>query len=136
MNKNGLNKNTVIIFTAANGSTVAGTLPPKTGKKPQGLSKKPTVLSAGAGQFTDIGVRVPLIVKAPALIPENNLYTRDLVDVTDFYPTILGIAGLKADKKSGISFLPSIKGSLDPFIKRNWIYCQKGKSKGRHECHL
>ena len=55
--------------------------------------------------------------------------SRDLIDFTDLYPTFLELA--KAGVPEGValdgqSFVPSLRGSEDPFEKRNWIYSQLG----------
>ncbi len=77
----------------------------------------------------DQDVKLPLIVKSH-LIPKKGLYTRDLVDTSSFFKTILDLAEIDY-KKDGFtkSFKPSICGDLDPFKKRNWIYCDMGKDK-------
>ena len=72
---------------------------------------------------------VPFIVQAPFL-NEGGHVTRDLIDFTDFAPTILELTSntnLVDYPLDGRSFVPSLKGVDDPFQKRNWIYAQAGK---------
>ena len=128
----GLRKNTLIIFTTDNGSSVAGSLQFVPGKKARTIRHIPELKGypKGKGRMTDIGVHVPLIVRAPFLVPEPGTYTRDLVDFTDFFPTFVELArgrlpdGVTLDGKS---FVPSLRGDEDPFLKRNWIYSQLGE---------
>ena len=111
----GLQKKTMIIFTGSNGSAVAGSL--------HGKSQL-----AGKGQPRDRGVHVPFIVRAPFLT-DGNRVSRDLLDFTDIFPTLLQLAGVKAPEElnlDGKSFVASLQGSDDPFEKRNWIYSQLG----------
>jgi arylsulfatase A-like enzyme len=116
VDKAGLKQNTVLIFTGDNGSSSAGTLHGKPYKK-------------GKGQEADWGVHVPFIVRAPSLVPQAGLATRDLVDFTDIYPTFVELSGATLPAGvllDGKSLVPSISGDDDPFKKRNWIYSQVG----------
>ena len=116
VDKAGLKQNTVIIFTGDNGSSSPGTLHGKPYKK-------------GKGQEADWGVHVPFIVRAPSLVPQAGLATRDLVDFTDMYPTFVELSGATLPAGvplDGKSLVPSISGDDDPFKKRNWIYSQIG----------
>ena len=77
----------------------------------------------------DVDIRLPLIVKSP-LIPKNGLFTRDLIDATDFAATVVDLAGLKSiEKGNSKSFKPAMTGNLDPLVKKNWIFCNAGKEK-------
>lgn len=111
----GLRENTMILFTGDNGSSSPGMLNGEPYPK-------------GKGGQADWGAHVPLIVRAPMLTAGGRV-SRDLVDVTDFSPTLLEVAqarppeGLTLDGKS---FVPSLRGSEDPFEKRSWIYSQLG----------
>jgi len=113
VDKAGLRDNTLIVFTSDNGSATAGI-----------LNGQPD--STGKGRLADHGVHVPFIVRAPFLTPGGRV-SGDLVDFTDFYPTLLELA--KAERPDhvildGKSFVASLRGSEDPFEKRNWIYSQ------------
>lgn len=116
VDKAGLKQNTVLIFTGDNGSSSPGTLYGKPYKK-------------GKGQEADWGVHVPFIVRAPSLVPQAGLATRDLVDFTDIYPTFVELSGATLPAGvllDGKSLVPSLSGDDDPFKKRNWIYSQIG----------
>ena len=81
--------------------------------------------------LTDAQVRVPLIVKPPFKVAGGRL-SRDLVDFTDLLPTLLELIGISEPDTStlaGRSLVPGLRGSEDPFEKRNWIYAQVGRSR-------
>ena len=112
----GVRQETMIIFTADNGSAAAGMLNGESYNK-------------GIGQRADRGVHVPFIVRAPFIIPEPGLYSTDLVDFTDLYPTFAELTGARLPDGvtlDGKSLVPSLSGDEDPFKKRNWIYSQVG----------
>lgn len=112
----GLADNTLILFTGDNGSASAGVL--------QG---EPYV--KGKGRVADHGAHVPFVVRAPFLTAGGRV-SRDLVDFTDVYPTLVELAGAtlpEGVELDGKSLLPSLRGSEDPFEKRNWIYSQLGE---------
>ncbi|MHC4996781.1 MAG: sulfatase/phosphatase domain-containing protein, partial [Planctomycetota bacterium] len=82
------------------------------------------VVPGGKGKFDDTGVRVPLIANWPGRIRpdgENN----DLVDLTDFVPTLADVAGLDSDgvERDGISFAPLLFGR-ERERERPWIYSE------------
>ena len=107
--------NTMIIFTSDNGSAIAGSLHGK--PSPKGKDVK-----------ADRGAHVPFIVRAPFLT-RTARPCKDLIDFTDLYPTFLELAKVDVPdqaKLDGTSFLPSLRGSDDPFEKRNWIYAESG----------
>lgn len=79
-------------------------------------------------RISDHGVHVPLIVRAVGMTGNNGV-SHDLIDYSDICPTFLELAGLDtADQViiDGRSFVPSLRGSEDPYTKRNWIYTQHG----------
>lgn len=120
----GLTQRTVIIFTSDNGSAAAGELHGKPYPK-------------GKGREADCGVHVPFIVRAPFLTGGYRV-SHDLIDFTDLYPTMLALAGIptpKNQKLDGRSFVPSLRGSEDPFKKRSWIYSQIGHHRMIRDWH-
>jgi arylsulfatase A len=97
----GLRDNTLIILVGDNG-TQRGTVT---------LMGERRVIG-GKGQPTDAGMHVPLIVNWPARAAAGNVY-RDLVDTTDFLPTICEAAGVPVPAElqiDGRSFLPQVRG--------------------------
>jgi arylsulfatase A-like enzyme len=82
-------------------------------------------LRSGKGSLWEGGVRVPLLVRWPGVTPAGGVCTEPVVS-TDFYPTILQMAGLKGDAKhnadmDGLSLVPLLK---DPQVTldRDAIY--------------
>ena len=111
----GVGHNTLIVFTSDNGSAVAGS-----------LNGKP--FEAGKGREADRGAHVPFVVRAPFLT-SGGRFSRDLIDFTDLYPTFLELAKTTPPKDvtlDGRSFVPSLRGSEDPYKKRNWVFSQLG----------
>ena len=104
----GLTDNTLVIFTSDNGgfSGVADNRP----------------LRASKGHLYEGGIRVPLIVRWPGVVRAETVCRTPVIS-TDFYPTVLDLAGIKppADKPlDGESIIPLLrqKGPL----KRKAIY--------------
>lgn len=78
---------------------------------------------AGAkGTMTDAGTHVPLIASWPGHMSGGRA-SSDLVDFSDFFPTLCQISGAPIPdnlKIDGNSFLPTIRGEKGP--ARPWIY--------------
>jgi len=106
----GIENNTLVIFTGDNGTDT-----------PIISTMNGTKIAGAKGKSTDAGTRVPLVVKWPSAIPSNTLNT-DLVDFSDFLPTISQAADIKLDSLDidGVSFLPQLKGEKGN--PREWIY--------------
>jgi arylsulfatase A len=108
----GLRDNTLILFLGDNG-TGAGT------RAMMGNQ----VVVGGKGKTLATGMHVPLIASWPGRIASGKV-CQDLVDSTDFLPTICAAAGIKvpADPKiDGRSFLPQLRGEMG--TPREWYYC-------------
>ncbi len=76
--------------------------------RPTATSNAP--LRSGKGFPFEGGVRVPLIVRWPGVVPPGNV-CREPVTSVDFYPTLLAITGLEGDPRhnanvDGVSLLP------------------------------
>ena len=104
-----LTDNTVVIFMSDNGglSTLIRNENSPTANVP---------LRAGKGWLYEGGIREPMIIKWPGKI-EPNTVCREVVTSTDFYPTMLEMAGLPLLPKQhpdGQSLMPLLqqKGSL------------------------
>jgi arylsulfatase A len=78
-------------------------------------------IRGGKGRTTDAGTRVPLVAYWPSTVPADTVCD-DLVDFSDFLPTLLEAAGESIPKHlDGRTFLPQLLGEQgDP---RQWIYC-------------
>lgn len=108
----GLRDNTLILFLGDNGTHRSITS--RIGDR---------VIQGGKGTPTDAGTRVPLVANWPGTIPGGQVRD-DLVDTTDFLPTLLeltGTAALPGMKLDGRSFLPQLKGQTGN--PRDWVFC-------------
>jgi arylsulfatase A len=107
----GLAGHTYILFTADNG-TLGTVVSRMNGREVRG----------GKGLMTDAGTRVPLVVRGPGIV--EGAVCGDLVDFSDFLPTLCDMAGAPVPsepKINGISFLPRLKGQEGH--PRNYVYC-------------
>lgn len=106
-----LTENTLIVFTGDNGTD-----------KPVISVMNGRTVEGGKGHMTDAGTRVPLIVNWKGVIPEGQV-CNDLVDFTDFLPTLCETAGVPLPAElniDGRSFFPQLTGRTG--IPRDWIY--------------
>jgi arylsulfatase A len=111
LDKLALRDNTLLIFIGDNG-TGAGT-PSQMGDK---------LVIGGKGSTTTYGMHVPLIASWPGKIAGGKA-SPDLVDSTDFLPTICEAASVAIPSDltiDGRSFLPQLKGETGK--PRQWIY--------------
>ena len=113
-----LRKNTIIIFTGDNGT-------PKTVTSKMGDRK----IKGGKGKLTDAGTHVPLIVNWSGNTPAGTV-CNDLVDFSDFFPTLTEIAKAEFPKQvkiDGKSFASQIQGKKGQ--PRQWAYTEwKGEA--------
>jgi arylsulfatase A len=114
----GLRENTLILFTADNGSLPVGTVDGRSidGKK---------------GTLTEGGSRVALVANRPGVTPKGTVCP-DLVDFSDFLPTIAELCGATLDdglQRDGRSFAPQLRGERGH--PREWVYVQL-----QEDCYL
>ena len=106
----GLRDRTLILFVGDNG----------TGRGVTSQMGSRTV-AGGKGTTTAAGMRVPLIANWPGKIPAGKTLP-DLVDSTDFFPTICEAAGVAIPSGlDGRSFFPQLCGQRGQ--PREWAYC-------------
>ena len=107
----GLDENTIIIFYSDNGTHQKITSKTQSGN-----------IVGGKGRTTDAGTHVPLIVRwSKKIRPGIN---DNLVDSTDFLPTVMEMAKRPIAKEvglDGISFFPQLLG--DRSRTRPWVFC-------------
>lgn len=107
----GIAENTLVIFYSDNGTHLKVTTNTING-----------AVAGGKGETTDAGTHVPLIARWPGKIkPDVNT---NLVDSTDFLPTILEAAGDPLPKEAetdGISFYLQLLGQEARV--REWTFC-------------
>jgi arylsulfatase A len=107
----GIRDNTLILFLGDNG----------TGK---GITSKfkGAAYAGGKGLTTARGMHVPLIANWPGHTPAGRV-NDDLIDSTDFLPTLCAAAGVPVPSSlpiDGHSFLPQLQGEKGE--PRQWIY--------------
>jgi arylsulfatase A-like enzyme len=101
----GVAGNTIVIFTSDNGglTTLAGRRSAPTAVLP---------LRAGKGWLYEGGIREPMIVRWPGMVKEGSVCS-EVVTSTDFYPTMLEMAGLglrPEQHPDGVSIVPLLRG--------------------------
>jgi len=108
----GLRENTLVVFVGDNG----------TGKGTRSMMGDKVVLG-GKGEPTAAGMHVPLIASWPGKAARGKVCS-DLVDSTDFLPTVCEAAGVPVPAGltiDGRSFLPQVFGEKGK--PRDWYYC-------------
>ncbi|MCA9138991.1 MAG: sulfatase-like hydrolase/transferase [Planctomycetales bacterium] len=106
----GIAENTLILFTGDNGTNKLITS--RLGDRD---------IRGGKGNTSDSGTREPLIAWWPGTTPAG-VVTDQLVDFSDFLPTMLQVAGAQTPSQiDGISFAPLLKGS--DAKTRQWMHC-------------
>jgi arylsulfatase A-like enzyme len=108
----GIREDTLVLFLGDNGTSRAITSGTTGGD-----------VAGHKGYPDDGGTRVPLVAHWPGTIPPG-LVSDDLVDTTDFLPTLAEVTGaaLPGDVTlDGRSFMPQLRGEDgDP---REWVFC-------------
>jgi len=108
----GIRENTLVMFLGDNGTNRSITSPTTRGD-----------ITGNKGFPDDGGTRVPLIAHWPGTIPGGQVLD-DLVDTTDFLPTIAAVTGARPPsgvQVDGRSFEPQLRGEKgDP---REWVFC-------------
>jgi len=117
----GLAENTVVIFTSDNGGVAAG----------DASSTSNLPLRAGKGYQFEGGIREPYFIKVPGM--GNGKKNNTPVSGTDFYPTILELAGISKkpeEHTDGQSLVPLLKGSALAERPLIWHYPHYGNQGG------
>lgn len=118
----GLEDDTIIIFFSDNGGMSAANFgrPDRVvpdDKLDAAYSTSNLPLRGGKGWMYEGGVRVPMIVKWPGQGKKGAVCNEPVIS-TDFYPTILAMAGLPSlprQHMDGVSLAPALKG--EPFAR-------------------
>lgn len=122
LKKQGIEDNTIVIFTSDNGATYLGPMAEffKSDANLRGLKNRP--FYGGKGSLYEGGVREPLLVRWPGKVkPGSECDWRSGFE--DWLPTLLDMvdAGKLMPKGlDGISFMPSIMGQKQ--AERPWLY--------------
>lgn len=113
----GLGKQTLILFTCDNGT-------------PGGIKSRlgDRVIKGGKGQVNDAGTRVPLVARWTGTI-QPGVVSKDLIDFSDFLPTLAELSGTKVPTDrviDGRSFAPQLRGQVGK--PRDWVYIQNAEN--------
>jgi arylsulfatase A-like enzyme len=112
----GLRKNTVIVFSGDNGTArESGTIG---GRQ----------INGAKGSMWEGGSRVPLIASWPGTTPAGRV-SKDMVDFSDFHATFAELAGATLPASltfDGRSFAPQLRGQRGH--PREWIFVQLGRN--------
>jgi arylsulfatase A-like enzyme len=117
----GLADNTVVIFTSDNGGVSAG----------DAFATSNLPLRGGKGYQFEGGIREPYFIKVPGV--GNGQKCTTPVSGTDFYPTVLELAGipLKPEEHSdGVSLVPLLNGQTISERPLIWHYPHYGNQGG------
>ncbi len=112
LEKSGVRENTIVMFTGDNGTDKAIT-----------TDTTKEAIQGGKGLMTDAGTHVPLVVSWPCQKLQQHVCD-DLVDFSDFLPTLAEAAGATMAQDriiDGVSFLPQLRGEKGR--PRQWIFC-------------
>src|SRR5262245_737703 len=98
-----LSENTIVIFTSDNGGLHVL-------ESPDSPATHNTPYRAGKGFVYEGGLRIPLIVRWPGVVPAGKVTDMPVVQ-SDWVPTLLEACGVKADGPfDGVSILSLLKG--------------------------
>jgi arylsulfatase A-like enzyme len=118
----GLSERTIVVFTSDNGGVSAG----------DGKATSNLPLRGGKGRQWEGGVREPFLIKWPGVVPPGSESWEPAIG-TDFYPTLLEMAGLPArpaQHVDGLSLVPVLKGGDMPDRSLFWHYPHYGNQGG------
>ncbi len=109
----GIAEETVVVFTSDHGGLSTA----------EGLPTSNRPLQAGKGWLNEGGIRVPFLVRWPG-VTEPGSVSEEPVMSTDFYPTMLEIAGVPArpnQHQDGVSLTPLLRNG-DAELDREALY--------------
>ena len=118
----GLQEDTLVVYLGDNGSPADVC----------SMMHQHNEICGGKGKTSDRGTHVPLICLMPGTIPSNTVQT-DLIEATDFLPTIFEAAGLNFPEGyiiDGRSFYPQLKGEKGN--PRDWMFFHFEPMNRRH----
>ncbi|GAF90669.1 unnamed protein product, partial [marine sediment metagenome] len=119
----GVADNTVVIFMSDNGGLSTS----------EGSPTSNVPLRAGKGWLYEGGIREPMIIKWPGVVKPGSV-CNEPVTSTDFYPTMLEMAGLSLRPKQhrdGVSLVPLLRQTGKPRRKAiYWHYPHYGNQGG------
>jgi len=118
LEKSGLDKNTIIVFTSDNGGL--DDRPVEADGGVMATSNAP--LRKGKKALFEGGSRVPAIIRWPGITDAGGV-SDEIISGIDFYPTLLDICGIEKNPKQiidGVSIAPALRGGAMP---ERGIFC-------------
>ena len=118
----GIANNTVVIFTSDNGGVSSG----------DGFATACLPMRGGKGRQWEGGIRQPYYIAWPGVTNEGGISEVPATG-TDFYPTILDMAGLDGKPEQhldGVSLVPALKGESVDARDLFWHYPHYGNQGG------
>ncbi|WP_209403953.1 sulfatase [Pseudozobellia sp. WGM2] len=123
LKKSGLEENTIVVFTSDNGGVASG----------DAFSTSNLPLRGGKGYQWEGGIREPYFIKVPWM-KNSNIESDFPVTGTDFYPTLLDLAEVKAlpeQHVDGVSLRPILEGGQMNVVRPlYWHYPHYGNQGG------
>lgn len=102
LDRNGLAERTIVVFMSDNGGLSTA----------EGHPTSNLPWRGGKGWLYEGGIREPWIIRAPGVTRPGSVCATPVIS-TDFYPTLLALAGLPlnpAQHRDGVSLVPLLKG--------------------------
>ena len=120
----GLSENTIVVFMTDNGGLTTA----------EGAATSNLPFRTGKGWGYEGGIRGPLIVRWPNSVKPDTVCDVPVIS-TDFYPTLLDLAGIPAQPQQhwdGVSFAPLLRGEAKDLPQRDlfWHYPHYGNQGG------
>ena len=123
LKENGLDKNTIVVFTSDNGGVASG----------DNYATSNLPLRGGKGYQWEGGIKEPFLINVPWLDTKNKSSDFPVIH-TDFYPTLLDLANLPLNPQQhidGITLKPIIEGkSINIDRPLYWHYPHYGNQGG------
>ena len=122
LDRSGLAESTIIVFMSDNGGLSTA----------EGHPTSNLPLRAGKGWLYEGGIREPMIIRAPGVTRPGSTCDVPVIS-TDFYPTLLELAGLPLQPKQhldGVSLVPLLKGGQQARGPIFWHYPHYGNQGG------
>ncbi|MEK6194659.1 MAG: sulfatase-like hydrolase/transferase, partial [Deltaproteobacteria bacterium] len=116
LEKSGVAKNTIVIFTSDNGGLATS----------EGLPTSNLPLRGGKGWVYEGGIREPWIVRYPGVTRAHTISSEPICSI-DLFPTITAAAGVEVEHEmDGINILTALKGNKLNRKSLYWHYPHYG----------
>jgi arylsulfatase A-like enzyme len=115
LEKTGLRRNTLVVFISDNGGTINS-------------YSSNTPLNGYKYMFGEGGIRIPMIVSMPSVLPQGVVNRHAMVSTMDIFPTILDLQGTECPANlDGKSLLPVLRGERT--VHHEWLAWAQSREK-------